>query len=194
MTPDPRYFDTPAALDAWFEAHSETATELWVGYYKKDSGVPSITWPESVEVALCYGWIDGIRKKVDAQCCTIRFTPRKPGSIWSAMNIAKVGELTALGLMRPAGLAAYARRADDKSRVYSYEQDEAPALPPDYEARLHADELAWAYFEALPPGVRKTSIHWVVEAKQEATRQRRLDVLIACCAAGERIPMLRRNG
>lgn len=184
------FFATPAAFEAWLEEHHASARELWVGYYKKDSGQPSITWPESVDVALCFGWIDGLRKTIDEQRYRIRFTPRKPGSNWSAVNVARVAALTAEGRMRPAGLAAFERRRDERTAVYSYEQRHEATFDAASEAQFRANEEAWAFFSARPPSYRQAAIRWVMNAKKEETRQRRLETLIADSAAGRTIKEL----
>lgn len=184
------FFVTPAAFEAWLEEHHASARELWVGYYKKDSGQPSITWPESVDEALCFGWIDGLRKTIDAQRYRIRFTPRKPGSNWSAVNVARVAVLTAEGRMRPAGLAAFERRRDERTAIYSYEQRHEATFDAAAEAQFQANEEAWAFFSARPPSYRQAAIRWVMSAKKEETRQRRLETLIADSAAGRTIKEL----
>jgi uncharacterized protein YdeI (YjbR/CyaY-like superfamily) len=183
---DATYFESPEAFRAWLAEHHATATELWVGFHKKHTGRPSLDWAQSVDQALCFGWIDGIRKRVDDDRFVIRFTPRKPGSNWSAVNIGRVAELEAMGLMQPAGRAAFARRREQQSGIYSYEQRPAD-LPEAYAARLRADERAWAFWQGQPPGYRKTATWWVVSAKQEETRLRRLASLIDECANGRRI-------
>jgi uncharacterized protein YdeI (YjbR/CyaY-like superfamily) len=188
---EPTFFATPAAFRAWFEAHHETAAELLVGFYKKGSGRPSITWPESVEQALCFGWIDGVRRRIDDQAYSIRFTPRKPASVWSKVNVAKVAELQAAGLMRPAGLAAFERRR--VSGVYSFERDEPATLTPEQEARLRADATAAAWFDAQAPSYRRAAIHWVTSAKRPETRERRFAQLLADSAAGRTVPPLTRR-
>jgi uncharacterized protein YdeI (YjbR/CyaY-like superfamily) len=190
--PQPLFFPTPADFRVWLEAHHATATELLVGFHKKDSGKPSITWPESVEQALCFGWIDGVRRSLDNAGYTIRFTPRKPTSTWSAINIAKVKELTAAGLMHAAGLKAFEARSDEKSAIYSYEQRHAAQFDPALERRFRANAKAWDFFEQQPPGYRKLSTYWVMSAKQEQTRARRLGRLIADSAQGNRIRELAR--
>ena len=148
------FFETPAEFRAWLEAHHETATELWVGFHKKATGRPSITWPEAVDQALCFGWIDGIRKSVDENSYTNRFTPRKTTSNWSNVNIAKVAKLTEQGLMMPAGLRAFEARDGARSGVYSFEQ-RPEELPPAYVERFQQDGPAWAFFQAQPPGYRR---------------------------------------
>jgi len=145
----PTFFDTPADFRAWFAAHHETERELWVGFHKKGSGKPSITWPEAVDEALCVGWIDGIRKGVDADSYVIRFTPRKPRSTWSAVNVKRVAALTGLGLMHPAGLAAFAGRSEAKTAIYAYEQEDT-ALAAAAEAQFRANAPAWDFFAAQP--------------------------------------------
>ncbi|AEI46297.1 YdeI/OmpD-associated family protein [Paenibacillus mucilaginosus] len=187
---NPVFFASPAELRAWLESHHADASELWVGYYKKGTGRPSLTWPESVDEALCFGWIDGVRKRIDDQSYTIRFTPRRPGSIWSSVNIARVEELTGQGRMRPAGLKAFDGRSEEKSSVYAYEQKESAVLTAEYEAMFRARPGAWAYFQAQPPGYRKTAVWWVLSAKKEETRLRRLMQLIEDSAACCRMPQL----
>jgi uncharacterized protein YdeI (YjbR/CyaY-like superfamily) len=186
------FFDSPAAFRAWLDEHHEMAKELWVGFYKKSSGRPSITWPESVDEALCFGWIDGIRKSVDDISYTIRFTPRKPRSNWSAVNIARVAELTRLGRMRPAGLKIFERRVEEKSGVYSHEQRHLVQLDEAFEQQFRANQAAWDFFQAQPPGYRRTAIWWVVSAKKEVTRQKRLATLIEDSAQGRSIAELAR--
>ena len=183
----PRFFPTPAKWRAWLEAHHETAAELLVGFYKTSTGKPSITWPESVDEALCFGWIDAKRQSLGDEAYTIRFVPRKPTSIWSAINVAKVKALTAAGKMRPAGERAFAKRTAGKTGVYSFERKKAAVLAPDQDARLRANAKATAFFTAQAPWYQRTAIHWVISAKQEATRERRLQTLIADSAAGRRI-------
>lgn len=188
---DPTFFETPDDFRAWLAAHHDTADELWVGYYRKDSGRPGITWPESVDQALCYGWIDGIRKRLDEYSYTNRFTPRRKGSNWSAVNRKRAEELIALGLMQPAGLAAYEAR-DNKAQEYAYEGGTQP-LDTAYEAEFRATAGAWAYWEAQPPHYRRGATHWVMSAKREDTRRKRLATLIADSAAGRWIALYRRN-
>jgi len=188
----PTFFATPAAFRAWLERHHASRDELWVGFHKKGTGRPSITWPESVDEALCFGWIDGLRKSVDETSYMIRFTPRRATSIWSAVNIRRVEALAAEGRMRPAGEAAFAARREEKSRVYSFESKPA-ALAPEFERVLRANRRAAAFYDAQPPWYRRTTAFWVMSAKREETRARRLAALIACCAKGEPIPELRRK-
>jgi uncharacterized protein YdeI (YjbR/CyaY-like superfamily) len=181
------FFATAADFRRWLARNAHRAGELVVGFRKVDSGLPSMTWPESVDEALCFGWIDGVRKRVDDTAYQIRFTPRRPGSTWSVVNIAKAERLVAEGRMQQAGLAAFARRLAEKSRVYSYEQDEAASLTAAEVRAFRRDKAAWRHFEAAPPGYRKTVLHWIGSARQPATRERRLAQLIAACAAGKRL-------
>src|SRR5260221_8864701 len=183
---DVTHFRTRADLRKWFRANHANAPELWIGFYKKDSGKPSITWPESVDEALCVGWIDGIRKSLDAHRYTIRFTPRRKGSIWSSVNIAPVKVLTAEKRMRPAGMTAFAARLENKSGIYSYEQRRDQLEEP-YAGLLKENKAASTFFETQPPGYRKVLGWWIVSAKQEATRMSRLKTLIDACARKERL-------
>ena len=180
------FFPTPAHLRRWFSGHHASETELWVGFYKKDTGRPSITWPESVDEALCVGWIDGIRKRIDEESYKIRFTPRRPTSIWSAINIARVAVLEKEGRMQPAGRAAFAKRRENRSGIYSYEQRPVN-LPEPYAGQLRANTAAAAFLDAQPPSYRKLAAWWVLSAKKEETRQARLAKLIELCAAGKRV-------
>lgn len=191
-SPQPTFFATPAEFRAWLEEHHQTARELLVGYYKKGSGRPSITWPESVDQALCFGWIDGIRKRIDDVSYTIRFTPRKQRSNWSAVNIARVQELTELGLMRPAGLKAFEERLEEKSGIYSYEQRDTAQLTAEYEQQFRANQQAWDFFQSRAGSYRKAAIWWVVSAKKEETRLKRLATLIEDSAQGRTIASMTR--
>jgi uncharacterized protein YdeI (YjbR/CyaY-like superfamily) len=182
----PRFFKSPSDFRRWLEAHHSSAKELWVGFYKKDSGKPSITWPESVDEALCVGWIDGIRKRIDDQSYMIRFSPRKPTSIWSAVNIRHARRLIKERRMRPAGLHAFAARKENRSGIYSYEQ-RSPELEEKYARKLKRNKLAWKFFQSQPPSYRKTVNWWIVSAKQEETRLKRLDRLIEASAKGRRL-------
>jgi len=186
------YFASPAEFGEWLDAHHAAKTEVWVGFLKKGTGRPSLTWPESVDEALRHGWIDGIRKRVDDDRYTIRFTPRKPGSVWSAINIRKAKALIASGRMRPGGLAAFRARRDDRSAVYSFEQARAPKLPATFERTMKKNASAWAFFRSRTEWYRRTSSWWVVSAKREETREKRLAVLIACSEARRPIPGLPR--
>jgi uncharacterized protein YdeI (YjbR/CyaY-like superfamily) len=177
----PTFFKKPSDFKAWLAKHHQTHKELLVGFYKKDSGHPSITWPESVDEALCYGWIDGVRKSVDEISYTIRFTPRKTTSIWSLVNIRKVEVLTAEGRMQAAGIQAFAARKENKSGIYAFEQKPAD-MPEAFEKIFKKNKAAWAFFQAQPPSYRKTLVWWVISAKQEATQISRLDKLIEASA------------
>jgi uncharacterized protein YdeI (YjbR/CyaY-like superfamily) len=188
----PAFFQSAADFRDWLAQHHADARELLMGFYRKESGRGGITYPEALDEALSFGWIDGVRKRIDAESYTIRFTPRKPGSIWSAVNIQRVGELTARGLMKPPGLRVYAERDERKSRQYSYEREQAQ-LDPALDAALRANRKASSFFDAQPPGYRKTATFWVMSAKQEDTRARRLAHLIERSASGTRIDLLRPN-
>ena len=188
----PIFFDHPDKFREWLKENHEKETELWVGFYKKATGLPSLTWSESVDQALCYGWIDGIRKSIDDKSYKIRFTPRKPTSIWSKVNIEKIEELTKNGLMKPAGLAAWGRRDLEKQKIYAYEQKNAK-LPEKYADKIKNTPEAWAFFESLAPSYKKATIWWIVSAKREETRLRRLDILIQSSKEGLKIPQLRQG-
>jgi uncharacterized protein YdeI (YjbR/CyaY-like superfamily) len=181
---EPTFFRGPEQLRRWFARNHASKTEIWVGYYKKDSGKPSITWPESVDEALCVGWIDGIRKSIDAESYKIRFTPRRPRSIWSAVNIRRVGELIKEKRMQPAGLRAFEARKENRSGIYAYEQRRAVLEDP-YDAVLKKYPAARAFFEAQPPSYRKTISWYIVSAKKEETRMRRLMQMIDLWSRGE---------
>lgn len=170
----------------WLRQNHASADELWIGFYKKGSGKPSVTWPESVDEALCFGWIDGLRQSIDAESYQIRFTPRRRGSIWSAVNIRRVAALTNEKRLQPSGLRAYAARKENKSGIYSYEQRSAELAEP-YRGLFQRNKVGWEFFEAQPPSYRKALSWWVVSAKQETTRQGRLRKLIAESAAGRRL-------
>jgi len=179
---DPVYFPAPATFRSWLEEHHASANELWVGYHKVGTGVPSMTWPESVDEALCFGWIDGLRRRVDDERYAIRFTPRRRGSVWSRVNLARVEALIAEGRMRPAGLAAFeARRPDEVGYTYEKPPEEFPDV---YErAFRESDEAAWNFFMAQSPSYRRTAIGWVLDAKREETRLRRLAQIVEASAA-----------
>jgi len=182
----PKFFRTPANFETWLEKNHATATELWVGFYKKDSGKPSITWAESVDQALCFGWIDGIRKRVDEISYQIRFTPRQRRSIWSAINIKRARELARQTQMRPAGLKAFEARIENKSGIYSYEQRSTELSEP-YTKVLKKNKAAWNFFEKQPPSYRKMIGWWIISAKKEETRMARLEKLISESAKGKRL-------
>lgn len=189
---EPKFFATPKDLRKWFEKNHDKATELSVGFYKKGSGKPSITWPESVDQALCFGWIDGIRHRIDDECYKIRFTPRKPRSIWSSVNIKRIGELIEQELVYQAGLDAFAKREDARSSVYAYEREHV-ALDKKHEAKFRKNKKAWEFFESQPPSYKKPALWWIASAKQETTRERRLETLIKDSENGERLAQLRRD-
>lgn len=186
------FFESPAAFRRWLAKHHRSVSELWVGFYKKGSGRPSVTWPESVREALCFGWIDGVRRSVDDESYTIRFTPRRPRSIWSAVNVRIADELVAAGLMQPAGREAFAARSEQRSGVYTYEHKNGAAE--EHVAReIKKNHRAWAYFESQPPWYRRTAARWVMSAKREETRARRLATLIDDSARGDTIGPLTRK-
>jgi len=187
----PAFFETPADFRDWLARNHDQASELLVGFYKKDSGRPSITWPESVDQALCFGWIDGVRKRLDDDRYTIRFSPRKARSIWSAVNVRRVQELAEAGRMQPAGLRAFEARLENKTAVYSYEQ-RPERLPAAAEKQFRADKAAWAWWQAQTPSYRRAATWWVVSAKREDTQARRLAQLIADSAAQRPIKPLAR--
>jgi uncharacterized protein YdeI (YjbR/CyaY-like superfamily) len=183
----PRFFPTPRHFRSWLARNHHRADCLWVGYYRKDSGRSSITWPESVDEALCFGWIDGIRKKVDDISYKVRFTPRRPKSIWSAVNISRVGFLTGEGRMQPPGVAAFARREVEKSRRYSFENRATANLSPADQREFRRDPGAWKFFKSQPPGYQRLAAWFVVSAKRTETRRARLERLIATSRARRRI-------
>ena len=186
----PRFFRNQAEFAKWLEKNHDRATEVWVGYYKKDSGRKGITWPESVAVALRFGWIDSVRRGSDEDSYTNRFTPRRPGSNWSATNIKKAQELIELGLMHPAGKKAFDARSEPRSAPYSYEQRKAATLDENQERKFRRNKRAWEFFQSRPPSYRTSAIYWVTSAKREETRARRLATLIEDSAKGETVPPL----
>jgi uncharacterized protein YdeI (YjbR/CyaY-like superfamily) len=181
------YFESPARFRAWLKAHHAKATEVWVGFHKVATGKPSLTWSQSVDEALCYGWIDGLRQGQGPDAYRIRFTPRKAGSIWSKVNLAKIGALRAAGKMTPAGEAAFARRREDRTGVYSFERDAEAVLTAAEKKAFKALKGAWKWFEAQAPSYRKSALHWVASAKKDETRARRFEALAADSAAGKRL-------
>lgn len=187
MITEPIFFETTKAFRAWLERHHAEADELTVGYYKKGTGRLSITWPESVDEALCYGWIDGVRRSLGAESYTIRFTPRRPGSTWSKVNLGRVQVLIEEGRMQPTGLAAFEARSEKRSGIYSFEQ-ESIEFPEQYAAVLQEDDAAWQYFQAQAASYRKAVTWWIVSAKKEETRAARLEKLKRHSAAGQRLP------
>jgi len=180
------FFATQALFRKWLEKNHKKEKELIVGYYKVDSGKPSMTWPQSVDQALCFGWIDGVRRSIDKDCYCIRFTPRKPTSIWSDINIKKVEELTKAGLMLPEGLHAFSLRKEHKSRIYSHEK-EASFLSPDFEKQFKKNKLAWKFFNEQAPSYKKVMAHWIMTAKQEKTRLARLEKTILTSEQQKRV-------
>jgi uncharacterized protein YdeI (YjbR/CyaY-like superfamily) len=191
---DPLFFETPSEFRAWLEEHHADQPGLWVGFHKKGTGRPSMTWPESVDEALCFGWIDGVRRRIDDERYAIRFTPRKPGSTWSKVNLGRVRELTERGLMRPAGLEAFEKRKEAKTGTYAYEQREGAELDAAQLRRFRANRKAWRFFQDQPPWYRRTATWWVVSAKREDTRERRLATLIEDSEQGRTIRQLTRPG
>ena len=185
----PKFFKSPEALRAWFTKHGTTKTELWIGYYKKASGKSGVVYKQALDEALCVGWIDGVVHSIDDACYMQRWTPRKPKSNWSNVNVKRVGELIAEGRMTPAGLAAFARRVPERTGVYTFENP-SPELPPAYLKRFKANKAAWKFWSAQPPGYRRTVTAYVMSAKQEATRERRLSLVMEHSTRGERLPQL----
>ncbi len=183
----PHFFESAAACRRWLEAHHAGTGEAWFGFRRKDSGRGGITYSEALDEALCFGWIDGVRRRLDDTSYVIRFTPRRPGSKWSRVNAARARALIAGGRMTPPGRAAFDRRRERHPVEYSYESARE-SLPASWRRRFAAQRRAWAYFEAQPPGYRRIALHWVLSAKREETRLRRFGVLVACSAARERLP------
>jgi len=185
------FFEDPEAAHAWFREHHASGTELLVGFFKKGAKRPGAGYQDVLDAALCFGWIDGVRKNLDAERWAIRFTPRQPRSIWSAVNIRRVGELAAEGRMQPAGMKAFAARDEKRSRIYAYEATKRTPLGRAEAKALKANAKAWAYFQAQRPSYRQTASYWVMTAKKDETRQRRLQALIDCSARGEWLPQYR---
>jgi uncharacterized protein YdeI (YjbR/CyaY-like superfamily) len=179
----PKFFASPSEFRKWLEKNHEKEKEVLVGFHKVHSARPSMTWSQSVDEALCFGWIDGVRTSIDKDRYQIRFTPRKSTSIWSAINIKKIEELKKNGQLHPAGLASFARRTEEKSRIYSFEKEEA-SFSKEFEKLFKANKKAWGYFQSLAPSYKKISKHWVMSAKQETTRLKRLNIIIADSEAG----------
>ena len=188
----PKFFATAGRFRAWLEQNHETKAELVVGYYKKTTKKRSMTWAESVEEALCFGWIDGVRRRIDEEAYSIRFTPRRPKSAWSAINVSSVKRLAKQGRMTRAGRRAFETRTDDHTIGYSFEQRKSVELAPQQERQLRAHKRAFAYFNQRPPWYQRAAVHWVVSAKRDETKQRRLAQLISDSAAGRTIPPLTR--
>jgi uncharacterized protein YdeI (YjbR/CyaY-like superfamily) len=185
------FFETPAQLRTWFEKNHATADELWLGYHRKRTGRPSVTWQEVVDQELCFGWIDSVRYSLDDDRSAQRITPRRKRSVWSAVNIKRFRELEALGLVHPAGRAAFDARDEERSRIYAYENRQR-GLDADREAAFRKNKAAWSFFESQAPWYRRTAAYWVISAKRDETRDRRLGVLIECSKKRERIPHLSR--
>ena len=190
---EPVFFADAAELRAWFLEHHADAPELLVGYYKKHTGRPTVQHTEAIEQALCFGWIDSIGRRIDDERYQVRFTPRRKGSVWSAINVAKIAELTAAGQMHPAGLHAFESRKPERVAAYSYEQPADAVLDAEQTARFEGEEAAWKWFSAQPASYRRAAVHWVVSAKREDTRERRLAQLITDSAAGRTVPPLTRR-
>lgn len=184
-----KYFKSQAEFRQWLERNHDKSSELWVGLHKKNSNKPSVSYKEAVDEALCFGWIDGVRKSVNETSYTIRFTPRKPGSIWSRINIKRANELKEFGLIKPSGLRAFEGRDPKKADLYSFE-NEPRKLAPEFEKRFKKNRKAWSFFEALPPFFKKTSVFWIMSAKKEETRLRRLKMFMDSCARGERLGVI----
>lgn len=180
---EPTFFPTQTEFREWLARNHDTETELFVGFYKVKSGFPSMTWSESVDQALCYGWIDGIRRSIDEHSYHIRFTPRRKDSVWSPVNLEKIKKLTAEGLMQPAGIDIFNNRAEAKPHDYAFRKKEL-ALPTEFENEFRKNEKAWDYFDALAPSYKKHSIYWVISAVQEKTKIKRLNELIASSELG----------
>ena len=185
----PIFFKTQSALRKWFEKNADSAAVLLVGFYKVATGKPGITWSQSVDEALCFGWIDSIRNSIDEERYTIRFTPRNPNSIWSAVNIKKVAELKKLGLMKPKGLELFNNKDENKLRTYSFERS-VVELSPEFEKKFKANKKAWKFFQQMPPSYKKPCINWVMTAKQEATKLNRMVILIKDSEEGRKIKPL----
>jgi uncharacterized protein YdeI (YjbR/CyaY-like superfamily) len=188
-----RFFATPEAWRRWLEKNHAKHDELWVGFHKRGTGKKSITWPEAVDEALCYGWIDGLRKSIDAEAYRIRFTPRKATSTWSSVNVRRIAELEKLGKMTDAGRAAFAKRREAKTGIYGHERTKAAELEPGWQARLEKDKKAWTYFQGEAPWYRRIAYHWVMSAKKEETRLRRFEQLLADSSKQQRIGPIRQG-
>jgi uncharacterized protein YdeI (YjbR/CyaY-like superfamily) len=191
---DVRFFETPAELRAWLEANHDSASEVWVGFHRKRSGKPSLTWPQVVDEALCFGWIDSVRYGLDETSYANRLTPRTKKSIWSTVNIRRFEELSRLGRVHPRGTAAFEARDEARSHVYSYESRYAEGLDAAREAALRSAPAAWEFFQAQPPGYRRLAAHWVMSARREETRQRRVGALIEHSRKRERLPWSSSTG
>ncbi len=185
------FFSSQKDLRKWFEKNHENETELFLGYYKVHTKIPSVTWSQSVDEAICFGWIDGIRKSIDEKSYYIRFTPRNPKSIWSEINIAKFEKLSKAGLVHPKGIEAFNKKMVEKSKIYSYERKNAK-LSKEYEKEIKKNKKAWEYFCKLPPSTKHTTIYWIMSAKKEETQKSRLKILIESSEQNLKIPPLQR--
>jgi len=192
-TAEPLFFAGPEEFYGWLEAHHAEESELWVGYYKKATGKQTMSWSQAVDQALCFGWIDGVLRRIDEETHMQRFTPRKAGSNWSKVNVEKMARLEAEGLVAPAGRKAFEARRADRTGIYSFERGEPAELPRDFAERLRANGAANEYFEGRPPWYRRTCAHWVTSAKREETRLKRMDQLIDCSEQGLDVPQFRRR-
>lgn len=193
MNARPRFFDAPADFRAWLERNHQDSQELLLGFHKRGSATQGITYPEALDEALCFGWIDGVRRRLDGDRYTIRFTPRRARSKWSLVNIRRAHELIQEGRMAAPGLAAFERRDEKKSRLHAYEARSRP-LSPAYQQRFQGNAQAWSFFQSQAPWYRRTTSYWVMSAKKEETRVRRLAALIECCGRGERVPVVGKAG
>lgn len=187
---DAQFFATAAELRVWFEQHHDSAPELFVGYWKKSTGKGGLSHPQAIEQALCFGWIDSVGRSIDDERYQVRFTPRRAGSVWSSVNVARIAELTERGLVRPAGLRAFAERRSDRVAAYSSEQPVDAVFDTEQTARLQAEPAAWEWFRVQSASYRRAAVHWVVSAKRADTRERRLSQLIAASATGRKVPPL----
>ena len=194
MLAEPAFFSTPDEFRDWLAEHHETENELLVGFHKRGSGTPCMTWPESVDEALCTGWIDAVRKSIDAERYSIRFVKRRPRSIWSLVNIARVQALHDEGRMQPAGLRAFAGRKEERSGIYSHEQAEFPELLPEDDREFREHTAAWSFFESCPGSYRRAAIWGILSAKRDDTKRKRLEELINCSARGATVPRFTRPG
>jgi len=185
----PRFFSSPEKFREWLERNHDSTSELLLGFYKKSSGKKSVTYAEALDEALCYGWIDGVRKNLDETSYTIRFTPRKARSIWSLVNVRHVERLTKEGRMRPAGIEAYARRDPKRTGIYAFE-NRPREFSPEFEKAFRKNKTAWRFFEKQPPGYKRVIVFWVMEAKKEETRLKRFKQLVNLCEQGLRLGLL----
>ena len=185
----PRFFSSPEKFREWLERNHDSTSELLLGFYKKSSGKKSLTYAEALDEALCYGWIDGVRKNLDETSYTIRFTPRKARSIWSLVNVRHVERLTKEGRMRPAGIEAYERRDPKRTGIYAFE-NRPREFSPEFEKAFRKNKTAWSFFEKQPPGYKRVIVFWVMEAKKAETRLKRFNQLVDLCEQGLRLGLL----